>query len=276
MPYDTDKSTVDNSNYAIAEGEEGKDYLLLLNEIYNPASFKLLEQHVRQGYSVLDLGCGLGLCSQHAAKLVGEKGSVLAIDMSQAQIDVAESIKAKEFKNLHFQKLSIFELENLDQKFDVIYARFLLIHLPNLQNILEQIKKVLKSDGKIIIEDVTGNHTFYSEPHSQAFEEIKRFDKLQFEVEKTDDCYFEQFPKLLIDSGFSIRALTRFHPKLDNLHKRSILTYGLSSIKDALIKANKITLQEYNHAFQLLKELEKREDITIYAYEMGQVVIQLR
>ncbi|MFA5074996.1 MAG: class I SAM-dependent methyltransferase [Candidatus Babeliales bacterium] len=266
----------DSQHYAIAVGEEDKDRLLVLNEIYNPESFQLLKQYVEKGKNVLELGCGLGICSQYMAKLVGEKGSVLATDINQEQIDLAQKMKASELKNLNFRKISALELEKLEQKFDVIYVRFLLMHLPNPEKILEQIKKVLSPNGKVIIEDVTGNYTLYSNPNTPAMEEVQRFDKLQFEIEKSDDCYFEQLPKLLVDYGFSIRLLTRAHPKLDTLHKRSMLSYNLSSLKSELIKANKITLKEYARVYPIVKEFEKREDVTVYSYELGQVVVQLR
>lgn len=266
----------DDSHYAIAIGEEDKDRLLVLNEIYNPESFQLLKQYVEKGKNVLELGCGLGICSQYMAKLVGEKGSVLATDINQEQIDLAQKMKVDELKNLNFQKLSALELEKLEQKFDIIYVRFLLLHLPNPEKVLEQIKKVLSPNGKIIIEDVTGNYTLYSDPNTPAMEEVQRFDKLQFEIEKSDDCYFEQLPKLLVDYGFSIRLLTRAHPKLDTLHKRSMLSYNLSSLKAELLNANKITLEEYDRVYPIVKQFEKEENITVYSYELGQVVVQLR
>lgn len=266
----------DEMHYALPVGEQDKDRLLVLNEIYNPESFKLLQQFVNPGDRVLDVGCGLGLCSQQMAHLVGEKGSVLAIDISQEQLILAEKLKASTLKNLEFRRLSAFELERLEKKFDIVYMRLLLEHVPEPGKILEQVKKVLKPDGKIIIEDITGNYTFYSEPNTPEMAEVQRFDTLQFEIEQSDDCYFEQLPQLLINHRFSIRFLTRSHPQLDTLRKRSMLSYGLSSLKDALINANKITSAEYERVYLAVKRFEQRSDVTIYSYEMGQIVAKLR
>ena len=42
------------------------------------------------GMTVLDLGCGSGLDVYVAAKLVGEHGQVIGLDMTQEQLDVAQ------------------------------------------------------------------------------------------------------------------------------------------------------------------------------------------
>lgn len=229
---------------------------------------------------MLDIGCGLGLCSQHLAHLVGERGFVLATDISQEQLILAEKLKGPSLKNLEFKQLSAFELDKLEKKFDIIYMRFLLLHMPKPDQILEQAKKVLKPYGKIIIEDVTGIHTLCSKPHTPEIVELQRFGRLQFEQQSddcySDDCYFEQFPKLLINRRFSIRLLTRFHPKLDTLRKRSFLTSHVLALKDSLINANKITLEEHERLYSIVKRLEQRQDVTIYTFEVGQIVAQLR
>merc|ERR1719223_525611 len=63
---------------------------------------------VLEGASVLDLGCGAGRDVYIASQLVGEKGSVIGVDMTDEQLQVANEhldFHAKEFgfSNVRFE-----------------------------------------------------------------------------------------------------------------------------------------------------------------------------
>jgi ubiquinone/menaquinone biosynthesis C-methylase UbiE len=47
----------------------------------------LLAPHVRPGMTVADIGCGMGYFSLALARLVGNKGHVLAVDLQQEMLD---------------------------------------------------------------------------------------------------------------------------------------------------------------------------------------------
>ncbi|MDD4168791.1 MAG: methyltransferase domain-containing protein [Desulfotomaculaceae bacterium] len=46
--------------------------------------------------TVLDLGCGSGLDVYVAAKLVGEHGQVIGVDMTQEQLDIAKKYEEEQ------------------------------------------------------------------------------------------------------------------------------------------------------------------------------------
>lgn len=49
---------------------------------------KILAPYIRQGMTVLDLGCGMGFFAMAAARLVGSKGKVVAADLQPKMLDV--------------------------------------------------------------------------------------------------------------------------------------------------------------------------------------------
>ena len=59
-----------------------------LRRMIDPAE-KALEKWVRPGMKVLDFGCGFGHYSIGAAKLVGARGEVVAVDLQQRMLDIA-------------------------------------------------------------------------------------------------------------------------------------------------------------------------------------------
>jgi ubiquinone/menaquinone biosynthesis C-methylase UbiE len=54
--------------------------------IHNPQ--KILGDYIRQGMTVMDVGCGMGYFSIGLAKLVGAGGKVIAVDLQQKMLDV--------------------------------------------------------------------------------------------------------------------------------------------------------------------------------------------
>ncbi len=263
----------DHSNYSLTIGEEDKDRLLVLNEIYNPFTEEFLKRcSVAYGDKVLEIGCGIGIVSQKLASLVGPDGFVIATDINDEQLAIARSLLSQStLSNLIFQQLSAYELETLNEKFDVVYVRLLLCHLPNPQEIISQASRILKPGGRLLIEDLTGNHTLYSTPHDQGIAILQHFDKLQFEIQQSDDRYFSKLPVLLAEAGLEINSLERRQPKLDSQRKRKMLSYGLSSLKNALLDAGKITKDEYDSMYPIVQKLEENIDIEIYFYELGQI-----
>jgi radical SAM/Cys-rich protein len=112
---------------------------------------------------ILDLGSGSGRDVYILSKLVGEKGRVYGIDMTQNQIDVAkkyEYIQAKRFgyeqKNTEFIHDVI---ENIDQHFkphslDIITSNCVINLLEDKRDILKKVHLLLSNGGEFYFSDV--------------------------------------------------------------------------------------------------------------------------
>ena len=48
---------------------------------------KILGRYVKPGMTVMDVGCGMGLFSIAMAKIVGDQGRVIAVDLQQQMLD---------------------------------------------------------------------------------------------------------------------------------------------------------------------------------------------
>lgn len=104
-----------------------------------------------QNAKVLDLGCGPGLYAEQFAEL---GHSVIGIDINQNSIDYAlENAKKKDLK-IKYIKGSYFEI-TLDEQFDaviMIYCDMGTHSNENRDKILQQVKKYLKPNGKLIFD----------------------------------------------------------------------------------------------------------------------------
>lgn len=107
----------------------------------------IIEQYdMREGYSILELGCGNGLMWKNHINEIPERTSLILTDFSNGMLE-----KAKE--NLHnsdkisFENVDIQSLPYEDKSFDIIIANMMLYHVPDLNKALEEVKRVLKDNG---------------------------------------------------------------------------------------------------------------------------------
>jgi arsenite methyltransferase len=115
-----------------------------------------------RGCRVLDLGCGSGRDVYALAQLVGAEGEVVGVDMTEAQLAVAERHRsfhreAFGFDNVSFRHGYIEDLEALqlaDGSFDVIVSNCVINLSPDKDAALHEIHRLLKPGGEFYFSDV--------------------------------------------------------------------------------------------------------------------------
>lgn len=115
-----------------------------------------------KGCRVLDLGCGTGRDVYALAQLVGPEGSVVGVDMTEEQLQVAQQTQAWHvekfgFDNVTFLKGYIEKLEELPLEagsFDVIVSNCVLNLSPEKDKVLAGIQRLLAPGGEFYFSDV--------------------------------------------------------------------------------------------------------------------------
>lgn len=115
-----------------------------------------------EGCRVLDLGCGTGRDVYALAQLVGASGSVVGVDMTEAQLAIARAhqdwhAQAYGFANTSFHKGYIEQLEQLPLEpasFDVIVSNCVVNLSVDKAAVLHGIKRLLKPGGEFYFSDV--------------------------------------------------------------------------------------------------------------------------
>ena len=119
-------------HYVIRGGSAGRERLRVLARVMWPTTSVLLERvGVAASSRCLDLGCGGGDVTVALARLAPD-GFVVGADMDEPQLDVARREAADAgLANVDYQVLDVMQPASDNEQFDLIYARFLLTHLPD-------------------------------------------------------------------------------------------------------------------------------------------------
>jgi ubiquinone/menaquinone biosynthesis C-methylase UbiE len=143
-----------SEDYVLRGGRAGAERLRLLNRVKWPTTEPLLRAAgLRAGISCLDVGCGSGDVTLKMAALVGAEGHVVGVDRDQTILQPARQEADKEGLPVSFRRLEAEELAE-ESAYDLVFARYLLSHLPRPQRAIEAMVRAAWPGGSLVLEDV--------------------------------------------------------------------------------------------------------------------------
>jgi ubiquinone/menaquinone biosynthesis C-methylase UbiE len=119
---------------------------------------KIVERSgIKEGMTVMDLGCGPGTYTVDVARAVGNKGKVYAVDIQQAMINRLENkLKKPENKDVHNiipKVANAYELPFSNDSLDLVYMVAVLQEIPDKQRALREVYRVLKNNGILAVSE---------------------------------------------------------------------------------------------------------------------------
>jgi SAM-dependent methyltransferase len=107
------------------------------------------------GDHIVDVGCGAGIDSLIAAKMVGPNGQVIGVDMTPAMLDKAKRAAADAgLRNVEFRQGYAEDLPASDGWADVVISNGVLNLMPEKSAALREMARVLKPTGRLQIGDI--------------------------------------------------------------------------------------------------------------------------
>jgi len=140
--------------------------------IHNPDT--MLGDYVKPGMTVMDVGCGMGYFTIGMARLVGDSGRIIAIDLQQKMLDIM--IRRSTKKGLDRRIVPVRaqpDSINYNEPVDFILAFWMVHETPDPETFFKQAVSVLKPSAKL----------FYVEPAFHVPE--KRFREILAAAEKS-------------------------------------------------------------------------------------------
>ena len=174
LSFDVDKPRAKVREYYAAAAEQPKADLCcptkydatavahipqqVLDRFYGCGS-PLLSANIQPGETVVDLGSGAGIDVFIAAKLVGQSGKAIGVDMTDAMLAVAKENQPKvaaalgydvaEFRRGYLEQLPV------DSKtVDLITSNCVVNLSPDKPRVFEEMWRILEDHGRIVVSDI--------------------------------------------------------------------------------------------------------------------------
>jgi len=131
---------------------------------------KILGPYLRPGMTAVDIGCGMGFFSRDMAKIVGDSGSVISVDLQQEMLDITRMRAEKDGMSHRIRFIRAGQGSiGVTESADFVLAFWMVHEVDDTEKFFEQVFSILKSDGTFLIAEPKMHVT------RSRFEEILSF-----------------------------------------------------------------------------------------------------
>jgi ubiquinone/menaquinone biosynthesis C-methylase UbiE len=108
--------------------------------------------------NILELGCGPGVLWKECAGRIPAGWTITLSDLSAGMLDAAQRNLALLGRHFDFEQMDAQSIPYHEQTFDAVIANHMLYHVPDRNQALSEIKRVLKEDGRLIATTIGESH----------------------------------------------------------------------------------------------------------------------
>ena len=129
---------------------------------------------LREGLTLLDVGCGTGDDARSLAQLLGTCGTVVGLDFSGAMITEAQRRHSESGLPIEFEQGDVQNLRFPDASFDRCRSERTLMHVDDPVRALNEMVRVLRPGGRIVIFDFDWDTMFVDSPYKSTTRTVVR------------------------------------------------------------------------------------------------------
>ena len=113
---------------------------------------KILGPYIKEGMTVLDVGCGPGFFTIEMARMVGKSGRAIAADMQEGMLQkVKEKIKRTELEERILLHKCGENNIGVSEPVDFVLLFYMVHEVPNKEHFFNEIRAILKPNGQVLI-----------------------------------------------------------------------------------------------------------------------------
>jgi SAM-dependent methyltransferase len=246
-----------SEDYVLRGGRAGAERLRLLNRVKWPTTEPLLEAAgLRAGMSCLDMGCGGGDVTLKMATLVGAEGHVVGVDRDQSVLQLARQEADKQGLPVTFRRLEAEDLAE-ESAYDLVFARYLLSHLPRPQRAVEAMVRAARPGGRLVLEDVFfPGHICY--PSNAAFDRfVELYQAVAREKEGGDAAIGVRLLGMALEAGLVDVRVGLVVPTFREGEGKWVTRVTMEHIREAVVGARLASDSEVD---QVVSELGRFAD----------------
>jgi SAM-dependent methyltransferase len=257
--------------YSLATGQAAAHRLGVLHQVYGPGTRNLLRRAgLAPGMHVADLGCGVGTVTREIAGLVGTSGRVVGIDVSREQLaQASERLGGPGFTHVSFVEASATSTTLPDASFDLIYCRFLLLHLVEPHEALREMHRLLVPGGIIVCED--GDLTSAGSEPTSALEMFAELFGRLGPTRRVDYTIGRRLYHVVREAGFASPEITFNQPVFASGNRKRLLELSVAEAAEAFVQAGLISAEALDAALIAMRRANEDENILALMPRMAQV-----
>jgi ubiquinone/menaquinone biosynthesis C-methylase UbiE len=256
--------------YALATGAAAVRRLHMLHDIYCQEGRRaLLRAGLRKGMRIADFGCGVGVVTRMLAEITGPLGHVTGLDVDGAQLEQASAwCAAGQLDNVGFVEVPADCTGLPRSSFDLVYCRFLLLHLADPMACLREMRQVLKPGGILVVEDGDLKSACSIPPSPvDAFADL--FSRLG-PLRGVDYSLANNLYRMVRRAGFSDVRLEIHQPSLIG-ENRHFLEWSVAEAGSAFVDAGLVTHDQLARTLSGMQEAIDNPDVIVLAPRMSLV-----
>lgn len=257
-------------DYVLATGNAAANRLRILHNVYGPGARELLlRAGIQPGMSVVDLGCGTGMTTQLLADLVGPTGEVVGVDYNAAQVEQARALLPAKHSNVRFVEASATDTGLPRETFDVVYCRFLLIHLQDPELALREMHELLKPEGIMAVED--GDLTSASSEPLSKLEEFSNLFGALGPKWGVDYTLGRRLFHMVLNAKFSQVEITFNQPVFSRGENKRLLELSVAEAGPSFVSAGLVSREQLGETLAEMQRLGDDETVLAVMPRMSQV-----
>ena len=217
--------------------------LSALSELYDESTIRHLTTiGVDQGWCCWELGAGRGSIARWLCHQVGPIGSVLATDIDTRFLDPSVH------PNLSVRRHNIVSDPFPAERFDLIHARLVLVHLPEREQVLQRMIAALKPGGWLLTEEfdsVSHVSTPDTYPWETTLKSAVALRKIMIE-RGVDPAFGRSLAKNLNARGLqNVSAEGRMLMWFGGSQGTRLMRANLEQLREAILESGAVTTAEF-------------------------------
>ncbi|MGH9992482.1 MAG: methyltransferase domain-containing protein [Nitrososphaera sp.] len=250
------------SSYVLGNLAREIERLEIQASLFAPLSHQaLLKAGIREGMCCIDIGCGSGSVTRMIADIVGKSGQVVGVDIDEQYLKYCRSVSDQH--NIEFVRDDISK-SRLDEResFDIVFSRFLFVHLKDRKSAVRTMKRLLKAGGSMVIQELDhapGSWLCY--PEDRNVEALRKLYVALLKISGGDPLAGRKLYRLLVEESLNA-DVECYSPCLRMGHEpHSSLGWRImQSLRPQLLGAGLLDKKRYADLYKGLKELSRKKD----------------
>jgi ubiquinone/menaquinone biosynthesis C-methylase UbiE len=122
---------------------------------------KIFSPYLKKGMTAMDVGCGMGFFSIGMARMIGDTGKIISVDIQQKMLDILQkrALKAGMERRIqpHCATPDGIGLTHHSDRIDLALTFWMVHETPHIENFVAEIFSLVKSGGKYLLAEPKGH-----------------------------------------------------------------------------------------------------------------------